>query len=219
MRLDEAPNRSLSPPQKYKNGSTRSPGSKASSAKLANGDAHLNGSYTNGNSKAKGAPLSADFHGHDREEVTRIIIQGLTGLGYHGAAGALCKESGYQLEGPTVAAFRRAVLEGDWAKAEELLFGTTNDGFEVTGGANKWSKSWSRTAQARAPARRSGGLTLSDGANREEMLFWMKQQKYLELLEQGDRGKALMVLRQELQPLRQDEPRVHTLARLVAPPA
>ena len=152
--------------------------------------------------------VSSKYFGHDREEVTRILIQSLTDLGYHGAAGALCKESGFQLEGPTVAAFRNAVLKGDWTVAEELLFGTTaydhggGIGLDTTGG---YGKSWAKSARTNSRSRRSGGLTLAEGANKDEMLFWMKQRR--------DLGEALMVLRQELAPLHQDVGRLHTLSR------
>lgn len=221
MRLDnDASKRSQSPTHNFTNGSSRSPGLRASLGKVANGDSHpkpeSNGSFTNGSSVANGAPRSTTFYGHDREEVTRILIQSLTDLGYHGAATALCKESGYQLEGPTVASFRNAVLNGDWAEAEELLFGTTtydHGGGIGLDGPGGYGKSWAKSARSASASRHSGGLTLAEGANREEMLFWMKQQKYLELLERRDLGKALMVLRQELTPLHQDVGRLHALSR------
>jgi hypothetical protein len=47
------------------------------------------------------------------------------------------------------------------------------------------------------------------------MMFWMKQQKYLELLERRELGKALTVLRQELTPLHQDVGRLHALSGYV----
>ncbi|KAF2467902.1 WD repeat-containing protein 26 [Lindgomyces ingoldianus] len=226
MRLDnDASKRSQSPIQNFSNGSTRSPGYRGSLGKVANGDSHTkaesNGStasYTNGSSVANGRSVPTTFFGHDREEVTRILIQSLTDLGYHGAAGALCKESGYQLEGPTVASFRSAVLKGDWAEAEELLFGTNsydNGGGIDLDGHGTYAKSWAKSARSTSTARHTGGLTLAEGANRDEMLFWMKQQKYLELLERRDLGKALMVLRQELTPLHQDVGRLHALSSLM----
>jgi hypothetical protein len=137
----------------------------------------------------------------------------LTDLGYHGAAGALCKESGFQLEGPTVAAFRSSVLNGDWEEAEELLFGS--NAYETGGGVGldlSYGKPWGKS-RSRPDAQREGGLTLAEGANRGEMLFWMKVQKYLELLERRDLSKALVVLRQELTPLHQDVGRLHALSR------
>lgn len=104
------------------------------------------------------------------------------------------------------------MLNGDWQEAEDLLFGTnTCDGGGV-GLDDTYSKSWSKS-RSRPTSQYSGGLTLAEGANRNEMLFWMKQQKYLELLEQRDLGKALTVLRQELTPLHQDVGRLHTLSR------
>ncbi|KAF2703024.1 WD repeat-containing protein-like protein [Pleomassaria siparia CBS 279.74] len=218
MRLDsDASNRSQSPLHNYTNGSTRSPESRS---KVANGESHprseSNGSYTNGNSN--GPSMPATFFGHDREEVTRILIQSLTDLGYHKAAGSLCKESGFQLEGPTVASFRSAVLKGEWAEAEELLFGTTsydNGGGINLDGPEGYGKSWTKSGRLTANMRHTGGLKLAEDANRDQMLFWVKQQKYLELLERRDMGKALMVLRQELTPIHQDVGRLHALSSLI----
>lgn len=219
MRLDnDTSKQPRSPSQAFTNGSSRSSGPRSPLGRVANGDSHngteSNGSYTNGGSTANGRSIPATYFGHDRDEVTRILIQSLTDLGYHEAAGALCKESGRQLEGPTVASFRRSVLNGNWDEAEELLFGTVvhdnGGGVELDG---SYGKSWGKT-RSRANSQRSGGLTLAEGANRDEMLFWMKQQKYLELLERRDLGSALTVLRQELTPLHQDTGRLHTLSRL-----
>lgn len=228
MRLDaEASNRSQSPSQSYSNGSSRSPGPRTSLGKIANGNPHgkteSNGSaasYTNGNSVSNGRPLPTTFFGHDREEVTRILIQSLTDLGYHGAAGALCQESGYELEGPTVAAFRNAVLQGEWAEAEALLFGThrydDGGGVGLADGDGGYGKAHGKSIKhSWSPPRHTGGLTLAEGANENEMKFWMRQQKYLELLEGRDLGAALMVLRQELTPLHQDVGRLHALSSLM----
>lgn len=139
-------------------------------------------------------------------------------MGYHGAAGALCQESGYELEGPTVAAFRSAVLQGEWAEAEVLLFGTHSfddgGGVGLADGDGGYGKSHGKSIKnSWSPARHTGGLTLAEGANENEMKFWMRQQKYLELLEGRDLGTALMVLRQELTPLHQDVGRLHALSR------
>jgi hypothetical protein len=220
MRLDnnDASKRSPSPSQSYTNGSSRSSGLRSPHGKHANGDTHArtesNGSYTNGGPVANGSAVSTTFYGHDREEVTRILIQSLTDLGYHGAAGTLCKESGFQLEGPTVASFRSAVLDGDWAEAEELLFGTSTYHGGGVGLDASYGKSWAKS-RSRSNSQRSGGLTLAEGADRDEMMFWMKQQKYLELLERRELGKALTVLRQELTPLHQDVGRLHALSGYV----
>lgn len=219
MRLDnESSKPSLSPAQSYANASSRSPSNRPAQAKVANGDApknETNGSYTNGSSVASPKSLPPKFFGHDREEVTRILIQSLSDLGYSDAARALVKESGFTLEGPTVAAFRTAVLNGDWAEAEELLFGTNsydNGGGINLDGSRGFGKAWDKSPSL-ASMHRARGLPLGESANRDEMLFWLKQQKYLELLEKRDLGKALMVLRQELTPLHQDVGRLHTLSR------
>jgi hypothetical protein len=152
-------------------------------------------------------PLPAKWFGHDREEVARILIQSLTDLGYHQSARSLSKESGFELEGPEVAAFRHAVLHGEWAEAEALLFGNTDSTEDAVSHGSGKAAEWIIR-----------GLTLAGGANKNEMLFWLRQQKYLELLEKKDLGSALQVLRQELTPLgHQDTNQLHHLSRLVFP--
>lgn len=139
------------------------------------------------------------YFGHDREEVTRILIQSLYDLGYDGAAAALSRESGFELESPAVAAFRSAVLDGQWAEAEHILLESfrpdeeadTEDGPSLT-----WGK-----------------LALAENADKNEMLFCLRQQKFLELLEARDLGAALMVLRQELTPLNHNTAQLHALSR------
>ena len=126
----------------------------------------------------------------------------MSDLGYNGAAGTLSRESGYELESPTVAAFRIAVLQGEWAEAENLLFGSHPSG--DSGGGVSISNGHSH---------QSGGLVLAEEADKDQMLFWMRQQKFLELLEERDLGNALMVLRQELTPLHQDIGKLHALSR------
>lgn len=173
------------------NGSGPSPLHKA--ALSANGahKAVMNGSSSlNGHSVTK---QRATFYGHDREEVTRILIQSLTDMGYNSAATHLSQESGYDLESPVVTAFRSAVLQGEWTEAEELLFGVS-------------------TEQAGANINRNG-LELQPGADMNVMKFELRRQKFLELLEQQDTGRALMVLRLELTPLYQDTAKLHFLSR------
>nr|CDP26178.1 Putative WD repeat-containing protein 26 [Podospora anserina S mat+] len=123
-----------------------------------------------------------DYFGHDREEVTRILIQALDDLGYADAAQIVSQQSGYEVESPNVAAFRAAVLEGRWDNAESLLWGPGGGGL--------------------------GGLILAPGADRNSMRFRLRQQKFLELLEKGERNKALAVLRRELTPLCKDQPHI-----------
>lgn len=142
------------------------------------------------------------YYGHDREEVTRILIQGLLDMGYNGAAASLSHESGFELESPSVAAFRIATLEGQWTEAENLLLGSHDDGRGV------------------GPYDRvdDNGLVLAEGADRGQMLFWIRQQKFLELLEQRELSLALMVLRQELTPLNHDVHQLHLLTSLLMCP-
>jgi WD repeat-containing protein 26 len=138
-------------------------------------------SVQNGKAAARDPPR--DYIGHDREEVTRLIIQALSEMGYQSAAENLSRESGYELESPTVAAFRASVLSGKWTEAEQLLFGA---------------------ATADEVASRPGdgnGLVLAEGVDRDDMRFRIRQQKFLELLERGDYRPALTVLRNELTPL------------------
>ncbi|KAI9822531.1 MAG: hypothetical protein M1827_000250 [Pycnora praestabilis] len=211
MRLDTDSSTSTSRPQRpVSNGSTLSPVHKAVLASTTNGNAHsessTNGSstpHTNGSSFANVPSQQPTYFGHDREEVTRILIQSLSDLGYNGAAAALCRESGYELESPSVAAFRNAVLQGEWAEAEALLFGT----FSSTGGGG--------VIIGNGISEHGAGLVLAEGADKHEMLFWMREQKFLELLEGRDLGNALMVLRQELTPLHQDIGKLHALSSLI----
>lgn len=144
---------------------------------------------------------SPSFFGHNREEVTRLLIQGLYDLGYEGAADRLSQESGYEVESPSVAAFRHAVLQGEWLEAEALLFGSSvvDDGGGV--------------GMSRGDLHPHAGLEFADGVDFDELRFQMREQKYLELLEARDLGNALMVLRQELTPLNQDTVKLHHLSR------
>lgn len=142
--------------------------------------------------------LPPSYYGHDHREVTRILIQALNDLGYHSAANSVIKESGYEVESPDVAAFREAVLDGDWTRAEELLWG---------------SDSPNNGKDGRVKAR---GLVLVNGADRVAMRFQIRQQKFLELLEQRESAEALQVLRTELTPLCRDQHQtLHVLSRLL----
>jgi hypothetical protein len=183
----------------HTNGAGSSASQKAISPTFRNGNrdipSNLNeSSSTNGHTSTNGKQKPTYF-GHDREEVSRILIQALTDLGYHGAATSLSQESGYEFETPAVAAFKNAVLQGEWNEAEDLLFGVSTE----EGGVSL-----------------SGyGLTLQEDVDKDVMRFWLRQQKYLELLEQRDTGRALMVLRLELTPLYQDTSTLHFLSRCV----
>ena len=207
---DSSNNATRHPSQPLSNGSAVSAlSSPLKASSLANGDS--SDGHTNGHSTER---PTGPFFGHDREEVTRILIQSLSDLGYHNAAGTLSRESGFELELPTVAAFRAAIQAGEWAEAEALLFGARQEppsALLATGRATNWQKS----SQSPSPNlyAAAAGLPLSEGVNKHEMLFLMRQQKYLELLESRNLPMALMVLRQELTPLHQDVARLHFLSR------
>ncbi|KAL4773461.1 WD40-repeat-containing domain protein [Aspergillus nidulans var. acristatus] len=167
-------------------GGAASPAQKAALSRALNGQASYSGS--NGEMKVDGfqkPSKTSSYFNHDREEVTRILIQSLYELGYSNSAALLSKESGYQLESPAVAIFRNAVLEGRWAEAERILVQSFQEqGQEETASKEK--------------------LALVENAEKSEMLFYLRQQKFLELLDARDLGAALMVLRHELTPLNYD---------------
>lgn len=161
-------------------------------------------SQRNGSVQSPSSPVAPSYYGHDREEVTRILIQSLFDLGYENAATTLTRESGYNLESPAVAAFRSAVIDGRWTDAESILLGSyhpDDKSFSHELG-NGRTYNWER-------------LVLADGADKNEMLFCLRQQKFLELLEDRDVGSALTVLRQELTPLNHDISQLHALSRCV----
>jgi hypothetical protein len=157
----------------------------------ANGNSHTNGS--------KRASRPQTYYGHNREEVTRILIQSLYELGYDESASLLSSESGYELETSGVATFRSAVLGGNWPEAEKILMHSFQSASRPHSGDRKISPDQT--------------LVLADDADMNEMLFYLRQQKFLELLEARDLAAALNVLRQELTPLNYDVNRLHALSR------
>lgn len=170
------------------------------------GDSTMTGSdgvQKNGNTPGVIRPKT--FYGHDREEVTRILIQGLSDMGYDTAAQALSRESGFDLETPFASAFRLAILEGDWEEAENLIQ-------NAQGGYREGEAYPTRSTEDIPGTSSRKALLLADNASVEEMLFRVREQKYLELLENSDLSRALMVLREELEPLKQDEAHLHALA-------
>jgi hypothetical protein len=120
-------------------------------------------------------------------------------MGYQDAAASVSRDSGYELENPTVATFRSAVLNGDWSAAERLLLGAAE-------------------SESDAHGDQGNGLVLSKGADRNLMRFWIRQQKFLELLEQQEANRALVVLREELKPLHKDIDKLHFLSSLLMTP-
>ena len=180
--------------------------------------AGTNGYHTNGHAEAI-TQNKSPFYGHDREEVTRILLQSLSDLGYHGAARQLSSDSGYELEIPSVAAFRSAVQQGEWEEAESLLLGSEiaeyDGGVSLGNGHSNpsWSKSRLSVGGTNGFAR--AGLPLAEGVDTTMLKFVLRQQKYLELLESRDLNTALTVLRSELTPLRRDIGRLHALSSLM----
>ncbi|PHH71751.1 hypothetical protein CDD80_5011 [Ophiocordyceps camponoti-rufipedis] len=174
--------------------SARSNGSVINGAHKAatNGSSSSSSSATDSHHPPASEPKPSTYYGHDREELTRILIQALADMGYRAAAESVSRDSGFDLESPTVAAFRSAVLQGSWIEAEKLLSGASMmDG------------------------RGGNGLVLAASSDRNVMKFWLRQQKFLELLEQRDTSRALTVLRTELTPLYQDTNNLHFLSSLL----
>lgn len=189
----------------HSNGSPQSTLHKSTFANSANGHSSpTNGTssvFRNGSSPTAPRTKAPTFFGHDREEVTRLIIQGLADLGYQASADRLSQESGFEVESPTVAAFRYAVLQGNWLEAEALLFGSASA--EDGGGVSI----------SNGETHHHTGLKFAEGADQDELRFRLREQKYLELLEGQDLTTALNVLRQELTPLHQDIGKLHKLSR------
>ena len=176
-----------SSPVSHKNGYSNSP---------ANGHSSPNGTssaYSNGFSTSHAKPRPSRFYGHDREEVARLLIQGLVDLGYASSATTLSQESGYAVESPTVAAFRRAILQGEWSEAEALLF--RPDSIPDGGGVRL----------SDGPPIHLQKIKFVDGADEAYMRFIIREQKYLECLERQNINGALLVLQNELQPLHGDK--------------
>ena len=204
MRLDPDTS-SSNGPQHHANGSSPKAQKNGTSVSTNGHSSPTKGTVSppsNGFSKAS-VKQHQNYFGHDREEVTRLLIQGLDDLGYEHAANRLSQESGYEVESPTVAAFRNAIIQGQWSDAEALLFGVDSEA--DGGGVSISNGDWQY----------SGGLELAEGADPDGMRFSIREQKYLELLENQDTVKAMMVLRHELQPLHHDRGRLDALSRSV----
>lgn len=224
MRPDHATEPSTRPQQRPStNGSSHNGSSPQTNGSVKS---DTNGYHTNGHTENAVVVRNKEpFFGHDREEVTRILLQSLSDLGYRGSAEQLSRESGYELEIPSVAAFRTAVLRGEWEEAESLLFGT--DSAELDGGGvlvgnghgtnTSWQKNTPSFGSQNGTSRQ--GLPLAEGADVTYLRFCLRQQKYLELLERRDLTSALAVLRTELTPLKTDVGRLHFLSRCVLPPS
>ncbi|KAH6892108.1 WD40-repeat-containing domain protein [Thelonectria olida] len=192
MGESESPDPHNGAPLGISNGSSVSQSQRVAAAGVTNG--HKAGAAVNGKSGSavSAAQRPSTYFGHDRQEVTRLLIQALSDMGYKSAAENISHESGYELESQTVASFRSAVLSGSWAVAEQLLSGAA---YEAEGQGN--------------------GLVLASGSDRNAMKFWLRQQKFLELLEHRDTTRALTVLRSELTPISHDTTKLHFLSSLL----
>ncbi|KAJ9625489.1 hypothetical protein H2204_010351 [Knufia peltigerae] len=198
--------------QAYSNGHTASSNGSTPRKPLHNAvnghpSTSLNGSappFANGAVKKSSLLRSGTYRGHNREEVVRILVQGLLDMGYANAAECLSEESGYNLESPAAAAFRSAVMAGAWSDAEAILLGSPRS--DIAEGSLVDDD------------QDGEGLVLAEGADRDQMLFLIRQQKFLELLDNRDLSMALMVLRQELTPLGHDVHQLHALSTLLMCP-
>ncbi|KAJ3354215.1 hypothetical protein GGF32_002644 [Allomyces javanicus] len=119
-----------------------------------------------------------------RDELVRLLTDELRRLGYTQSAAELERESNVPFESHDVAQFRSAILAGQWADAVQLL---------PTVGVPPGQPDVPNGAYATA-------------------LFLIKEQQYLELLEQQNVPAALTVLREELTPLQHDPTRLHELS-------
>lgn len=177
------------------------------------------------------------YRGHNREEVTRILIQGLQDLGYHSAAGVLSKESGYRLESPMVSQFRTSILHGNWNEAELIMAKAFHpeglplaipagiDGDVAHNKTVQHTQGHGQNQQQQChidnghdrglngDVEDPQSLILLDGSDKTTMMFSIKQQKFLELVDRRDIPGALMVLQRELTPLHNDVLRLHALSR------
>ena len=181
--------------QQRKDGLPSFPQKSSAFISSTNGHSSPNGTsstYANGFSSSVVKARSSRFYGHDREEVTRLLIQGLGDLGYVSSAQRLSQESGYEVESPTVARLRDAILQGEWSEAESLLFRP----YSIPQGGG--------VSINNGPSDHLQKLLFVDGANEAYMKFIIREQKYLECLERLDTSAALTVLQTELQPLNWD---------------
>lgn len=117
------------------------------------------------------------------------------------SAATLEAESGYTMESPEVAEFRRCILDADWARANAALMrlGVADD-----------ERLWASLGML------CQGCPMTDARlHWQEAKFLISQQKYLELLEANKITAALHVLRNELAPMDVDPDSLHALSRSV----
>jgi hypothetical protein len=144
------------------------------------------------------------FCGLDREQTTRLMIQALSTT-YPEVAENLKRESGYEVDAPIVGYFRKTILEGIWDQAEALVLNAVVEDRSVAG-------------EQQSPAQqRHEQLVLVPTADPRQMLFRIREQKYLEVVERDDTRKALDILRNEIVPVCPNTRELHLLsAQLMA---
>lgn len=71
--------------------------------------------------RTSGNSSSQFYCGHDKNEVSRLLMQALSDLGHSDIASALEKKTGLAIELPVVSQFRSAIINGDWDLSESLL--------------------------------------------------------------------------------------------------
>lgn len=72
----------------------------------------------NGDSKSH---LKRKIVNRNDEDIVRLIVQHLQGLGLNKSVDVLIQESGCRLEHPSAAKFRESVMAGDWERADAIL--------------------------------------------------------------------------------------------------
>ncbi|KAI5294848.1 hypothetical protein KEM52_003029 [Ascosphaera acerosa] len=161
-----------------------------------------------------------------------MLLQALYDLGYPSAADELVRCSGYALESPAVSSLKAAIADGRWKDAEALVRGaalqpspasqtptsstTTTTTTSPTDPADQMQLDASEGRDTRDG--RDGSpppLLLTHAANQLEMLFLIRRQRYLELLEKRNLHGALLVLQRKLTPLSPGSDELHRLSMLL----
>ncbi|BEJ00907.1 hypothetical protein CcaverHIS631_0507640 [Cutaneotrichosporon cavernicola] len=134
----------------------------------------------------------------DREELVRLMLQGLHDMGY--------QESGYTLASRAARDFESAILGGRWAEATALLSAVGISPVEDVATSTPEAGS-SRNSIASGKTKATTHEHPTDRAK-----FFIARQKYLEFLEAGHQKKALGVLRNELAASAADSESLHDLS-------
>ncbi|KAI3626096.1 hypothetical protein CBS9595_001457 [Malassezia furfur] len=172
------------------------------------GDADASASHV---SMDTGEPLVGDFPAPGtgpfaRHELVRVLLQSLRDLGLQETARALQHESHVDLEAPVIAAFRTAVLRGNWDAAEHELGRAASDASIHISAPPSGALSDDPPSPSASSAHAQGIAYIR---------FQLHEQQYLELLESGQIPSALRILRERLAPLAPRAQRLQVLSSLV----